>query len=182
MRLLKENLKPFLFKTWLDYQHEGYVEVFPNPSPADLKKAFDGRSYPILRAALDSNNNIWVWNVDIMHADAERGFTKEGINIKARLTVDFKEKDILVESGKKDLVLSCPWLLRNARGFKVKMSQIVIEALSDDDKKKILNLEGRLLDLKRDMLDAEDNEKEDIKQDIESLKKKIQSIPVSGEN
>lgn len=56
------------------------------------------------------------------------------------------------------------------------------EALSDDDRRRLLDLEGRILDLKRDLIDAEADEKESIQQDIENIRQQMDNIRESLNN
>jgi len=52
----------------------------------------------------------------------------------------------------------------------------VSEALTPEDQREILGIEGNILDLKRDLIDAEGDSKENIKSRIDDLKQRISDI------
>ena len=56
------------------------------------------------------------------------------------------------------------------------------EALTDGQKQDILDLEAEIVELKRQLLDADDVEKEQINQDIEDAKQEMGDIKAQGED
>lgn len=84
---------------------------------------------------------------------------------------------VFVNPSRKELVK----LLISPRDNKRRRSSIIIETLTDNDKQEILDLEGRILDIKRDLISADANEKEDLQQDIESIKQQIDGIKQSAQ-
>lgn len=58
--------------------------------------------------------------------------------------------------------------------------RIISEKLTADDNRRILDLEGDIIDLKRRMMDTNDYGKEALKKDIDDIKKEIQDIKDRG--
>ena len=62
----------------------------------------------------------------------------------------------------------------------MKIIKRVLEALSADDQKKLLDLEGRVLDIKKRIIDASTEEKISLKKDLEDLKLDMTKIKERG--
>ncbi len=60
--------------------------------------------------------------------------------------------------------------------------RIITEALSDEDQRRLLDLEADMLDLKRRLIDASDSEKIDLKADMEKLKLEMSEIKERGKD
>ena len=62
----------------------------------------------------------------------------------------------------------------------MKIIKRVLEALSADDQKKLLDLEGRVLDIKKRIIDASTEEKISLKKDLKDLKLDMTKIKERG--
>lgn len=60
--------------------------------------------------------------------------------------------------------------------------ETLTEALSDEDKRAVLDIEADIVDLKQQLIDADDVEKEDINQRIADLKDEMNAIKQASEN
>lgn len=90
----------------------------------------------------------------------------------------------LINRDELDNYIANDWKLGQNKVYKKNEGQRaimrILEALTKDDEREILDIESDILDLKRNLIDASKEEKESIKIEIDELKQKIADIKERG--
>lgn len=166
-------------------------DIFVNPTMKETREVMlqDESGYDHVRFIADSEyQNLWVFNTSVLHKVAAEKIYPGGYNEFKRRNEDGKIIAGIAELKGGSLEFFDAHFSQEYKKYpeqwgywirkrlqKLPLPKIK-EALTPDDQREILSIEGNILGLKRDLLDAEGDAKENIKSRMDALKKRISDI------